>query len=169
MPLFLRAAGIQCLVDRGGGRRYRDPGPQGDPALAWDNPKGQSQPQGWGCLWSYCDWITTWPLPPVQSCLFHFLHRFWTWGHHPIYFQLADLLWVGLLGNCSSDRGSLGKGVPDRFSDINITCCLWWFSNNPGWLHCAIQHASRSPTSIVSRCMCREWKWILIVASAIYN
>lgn len=37
------------------------------------------------------------------------------------------------------------------------------------WLLWTIQHASRSLPSIVSRCVCREWKWMLIVASAIHN
>lgn len=123
MPLFLRAGCIQWLADGGQGEGIKIQPPR----YPWDNSKiNLSSELG---LAEVLSWLNQSPTSPsAQSCFFYFPSRCWTWKHHPINFQHADLpIWACFLGNPNSERVSVGKGVPNQFSDINMVCCLWRF------------------------------------------
>lgn len=97
----------QWYMRRGGEGTKIQPCRATDPA--WNHSRGQSQLQNHSPT-----------LPSAQSCFCHFLHRCWTWGHHSVNVQLADLLWARFLGDPNYDRLLLDKGSPTD----NLKGCL---------------------------------------------
>lgn len=148
------------------GRRYEGPAPPCILLPTHSTLKGKSSssvPHGAGQgLVMAESWLTSFC---AHSCFFHLPHWCWTCGHHRInLWQVDHLLWVCFLGTYTRIGLQQGKEV-QAVEMLHVAMGIW---KQPRWLPCTLQHVSRSPISY-SRGVCREWKWILIVACAVHN